>query len=140
MFHSSAVDMLRKASNDFNDLEADVNSDTIMDFFVTAYSIKDYYKAENDLSDEEVKDEFGEELFDRMRYIANKSKHKILRSSEIERRFSGGIWSGAIGGAPIGALPVNGGDLIFLFDDGRIYEIVSLAQEVLNRWEDLIED
>ena len=107
--------------------------DNLFNFFVTAYHISDYIRKtgaapqaalETFLQDQDIKD---------CRDICDKGKHLTLTKRPDP---STDVWSGCVGGAPIGALPVGGGDQWMLFTGDREVNVEWLAEQVLTKWEE----
>lgn len=126
------ADMLAKARREHQRLRERFDIDNVFNFFVTANHIRDYIqkteaveKAIIDafLQDQDMKD---------CRDLCDKGKHLTLTKRTDP---STGIWSGCIGGAPIGELPIGGEDQWVLFSGDREIDVEWLADRVLAKWE-----
>ena len=102
--------------------------DNLFNFVVTAYHISDYVRntesvtqavLDTFLQDQDIKD---------CRDLCDKGKHLTLtkRSNPTTR-----IYSGCIGGAPLGEIPFGGGDKWVLFTGDREVDVEWLAGRVL---------
>ena len=124
-------DMLEKSRREHERLVGDFNIDHLFNFFVTANHIRDYV-CKSGLVDQCLLEEFmsNQDLRD-CRDLCNQGKHLILtrRSNPTTT-----ILSGCIGGAPIGVLPIGGGDKWVLLSEGREVDVQDLAQRVLEKW------
>ena len=129
-------DMLEKTRREHQRLTDGFDIDNIFNFFITAYHISDYIQKNNAiaqialdifLQDQDIKD---------CHDLCDKGKHFSLTKRPDPKTH---IWSGCIGGAPIGVLPVGGGDKWVLFTGSREVDVALLAQRVLTKWEAFFE-
>jgi hypothetical protein len=125
--------MLEKARREHRRLIECFDADNLFNFCVTAYHISDYIRRTNAvaqvvldtfLQDQDIKD---------CRDLCDKGKHLTL-SKRADPTTD--VWSGCIGGAPIGALEIGGGDKWMLFTGDRQVDVEWLAERVLAKWEE----
>lgn len=124
-------DMLEKACREHQRLAERFDIDNLFNFFVTSYHISDYIREtgavtqvvlDTLLQDQDIKD---------CHDLCDKGKHLTLtkRADPTTR-----VWSGCVGGAPIGVLPIGGGDKWVLFTGGREVDVKRLAERVMAKW------
>ena len=71
----SSGDMLLKARREFERLKSDVNIDTVFNFFVTAYHVQDYLRAELPTRKADIDALLADPDFIVCRSICNQGKH-----------------------------------------------------------------
>jgi hypothetical protein len=127
----SPRDMLEKARRELRRLQQQLTIDNVFNFFVTAHHIQDYVRRASSvpqstldafLSDPDLKD-CGD--------LCNKGKHLQLTRRPDPSTV---IWDSTIGGAPIGALPIGGGERWMLFSGMRQIDVGLLAERVVAKW------
>ena len=125
-------DMLEKARREHQRLGERFDIDNLFNFFVTAYHISDYIRKtkavsqvmlDTFLQDQDIKD---------CRDLCNTGKHLTLTNRADPTTH---VWSGCLGGAPMGVLPIGGGDKWVLFAADREVDVEWLAERVLTKWE-----
>jgi hypothetical protein len=125
-------DMLEKARREHARLVACLDVDNLFNFCVTAHHISDYIRKTNAvaqvvldtfLQDQDIKD---------CRDLCDTGKHLTL-SRRVDPTTE--VWSGCIGGAPIGVLEIGSGDRWVVFSGGRAIDVEWLAERVLAKWE-----
>jgi hypothetical protein len=127
----TARDIFAKAEREFKRLQSEFSIDNIFNFFVTAYHIQDYVRISSTvpqhildtfLSDTDLRD---------CHNLCNKGKHlRLTHRTDPRTR----IYSGAINGAPLNTLPINGGDKWVLITDSREVDVEWLAERVIGKW------
>ena len=127
----SSTDMLSKARRDLARLRDDVNIDTVFNFFVTAYHVQDYLRAEAPNRGGEVDALLTDPDLVVCRSICNQGKHLRVdrKANPVGARVSGR--SGVIGIGVIGEMVVGAGILWDLTYDGTSHDPIALAQRVL---------
>lgn len=124
--------MLEKTRREYQRLSDCLEIDNVFNFFVTAYHVSDYIRKtgavpqtvlDTFLHDQDIKD---------CHDLCDKGKHLVLSKRPNPTTH---IWSGCIGGAPINAIPINGGDKWVLFAGDREVDVEWLAKRVLSKWE-----
>lgn len=128
----SPRDMLGKAQREHARLSACFDIDHVFNFFVTANHIRDYVEKTGAVSQREIEVLFQNQDMTDCRDLCDKAKHLRLtkRSDPVTHQ-----WSGAIGGAPIGVLPIGADGEWEFWSGDRTVEILPLAARVLNMWE-----
>lgn len=125
-------DMLEKARREHQRLVSDFNIDHLFNFFVTANHIRDYVYRSRLVSQQSLEEFMSNQDLRDCKDLCDQGKHLILTKRENPTT---SIWSGCIGGAPIGALPIGGGDKWVLLSEGREVDVQILAERVLNKWD-----
>lgn len=129
-------DMLEKAKRERGRLTSNFNIDNVFNFFVTANHIRDYIE-KNAALDRDLVAGFcsSQDMLD-CRDLCDKAKHLRLtkRADPVTHK-----WSGAVGGAPLGVLPMAGNGRWELWSDDRHVDIQRLADRVLNSWNSFFE-
>jgi hypothetical protein len=128
--------MLRKARRELARIESEASIDHIYNFFVTAYHVVDYLKDANCAPAEALKTLRDDYLFQRCADVCNKAKHVRLTRSRPD--ITPVRWSGALNGAPLGALPLNGGEERWILwpQDNTQIEVKSFARATVAKLED----
>ncbi len=129
----SSTDMLSKARRELARLHEDVNIDTVFNFFVTAYHVQDYLRAEAPKRD--VNALLTDPDLVVCRSICNQGKHlKVDRkASPVAAKVSGR--SGVVGIGVVGEMVVGAGILWDLTCDGTSHDPIALAVRVLAKLE-----
>lgn len=126
-------DMLAKARRERQRLTEHCDIDNLFNFFVTAYHITDYIRKTRSVPQSVLETVLQDQDFKDCRDICDKGKHLTLTKREdCDTR----IWSGCIGGAPFGALPIGGGDKWVFCAGDRVIDVEWLAERVLAKWDD----
>lgn len=130
-------DMLEKAKREHARLLNHFDIDHVFNFFITANHIRDYIE-KNGLLEQAVVDAFytDQDVKDG-RDLCDKAKHLRLTKRADPRT---NCYSGAIGGAPVGVLPVGGSGEWELWSDDRVVNIESLAGRLLRKWEAFLDE
>lgn len=125
-------DMLEKARREHDRLLERFDIDNLFNFVVTAYHISDYIR-KTDVVPQVVLDTFlqDQDIKD-CRDLCDKGKHLSLSRRPDPQTH---VWSGCIGGAPIGVLPISGGDRWMLSTGDRVVDVGWLAERVLSKWD-----
>lgn len=128
--------MLEKAKREHARLLATFDIDHIFNFFVTANHIRDYVEKAGSVTSAQIEELFQDNDMKDCRDLCDKAKHLRLtkRPDPMTHR-----WSGALGGAPIGAVPIGSGGEWELWSNGRTVAILPLAARVLQKWEAFFE-
>jgi len=129
----SSTDMLSKARRELARLRDDVNIDTVFNFFVTAYHVQDYLRAEAPKRDVDALLTDPDLIV--CRSICNQGKHlKVDRkASPVGAKVSGR--SGVVGIGVVGEMVVGAGILWDLTYDGTSNDPIALAERVLAKLE-----
>lgn len=113
-------------------MKSDLNTDTIFNFFVTAYHVMDYVKAQGKASETAIAEFYDGQDFQICRDICNKGKHLELRKGDpFTTHFRPGAVLGQmiLGESMLGEAPSYS-----LYADGQQVDVVSLGQRVLEKW------
>lgn len=131
-------DLLEKAQRDLKILQMNPNIDTVFNYFVTAYHVVDYVKA-NDLAPESAIDGlYQEEDFRMCRFICNKGKHLSLRTGDeydTYRRPGSTLGDFTLGETLLGV----GEAYLVIGEEGQI-DVVELAERIIDRWTRFFEE
>jgi hypothetical protein len=132
---ASSEDMLSKVRRELTRLRGDVNIDTVFNFFVTAYHVQDYLRAEGRAPPEDVDALLADLDLIVCRSICNQGKHlKVDRkAAPVGEKLSGR--SGVIGVGVIGEMVLGAGIVWDLTYDGVSHDPIALAQRVLAKLE-----
>jgi hypothetical protein len=130
-------DMLEKAKREHARLRASFEIDHVFNFFVTANHVRDYVEKSGAATQAEVEVFFQDRDMKDCRDLCDKAKHLRLTKRADPMTHS---WSGTIGGAPIGVLPIGGSGEWELWSDGRAVALAPLADRVLQKWEKFFEE
>lgn len=126
-------DMLEKARREHKRLTEHFDTDNLFNFFVTAYHISDYIRKTNVVSQTVIDTFLQDQDIKYCRDLCDKGKHLTLTKRPDPATQ---IWSGCLGGAPLGALPLGGGNKWVLVTADREVDIEQLAEQVLLKWEE----
>lgn len=131
----SSTDMLSKARRELAKLRDDVNIDTVFNFFVTAYHVQDYLRAEAPDRAADVDALLVDPDFNVCRSICNQGKHlKVDRkSTPVGEKLSGR--SGVVGIGVVGEMVVGASIMWDLTYDGVSHDPIALAGRVLAKLE-----
>lgn len=131
----SSTDMLSKARREFARLRDDVNIDTVFNFFVTAYHVQDYLRAETPDRAEDIDALLADPDFIVCRSVCNQGKHLRVRrkANPVGEKLSGR--SGVVGIGVVGEMVVGSGIVWDLTYDGASHNPIALAERVLGKLE-----
>jgi hypothetical protein len=134
---STPRDMFNKARRELKRMKADYNTDTIFNFFVTAYHIMDYVKKQEAISPAVIKDMYDDSDFQMCHFICNKGKHLILKKGDKDTKT---IYKpGAIYGEPLfGSTMYNESPSYKFFVDDQEINIIELAKKLIKKWESFL--
>jgi hypothetical protein len=131
----SSTDMLTKARREFARLRDDVNIDTVFNFFVTAYHVQDYLRAEAAAPLKDIDALLADPDLIVCRSICNQGKHLRVdrRAGPVGEKVSGR--SGVLGVGVLGQMILGAGILWDLTYDGVSHDPIALGQRVLAKLE-----
>jgi len=124
-------DMLAKAERELDRMEADLNTDTVFNFFVSAYHVMDYVKAipvpktATDLM-------YADPDFEMCQFICNKGKHLELKRDDKDARFAPGEPT-RFGRHRLGTVRLGWTSPRFLVD-GREVNVLQLGRGLIAKW------
>ena len=135
---ATSRDMFEKAKRERLRMQQSLNADTVFNFFVTAHHISDYVKESGAVPCKVVDAFLRDPDLEIAGDVCNKGKHFKLRKGDPET----GVWTGLLGGAPLGALPLGSGEVYVLFvdDHSRAIDVDWLASRVLEKWEQFLNE
>lgn len=132
---ATPTDMLLKARRELEHLRARVTVDSVFNYFVTVFHVKDYLLASAPARNAAVLLLYADPDFLACQSICNQGKHlRVDRrarpvSQEISRR------SGLVGFGMVGAMMVGAGEQWDLTYDGAPVDPVALGERVLSKLE-----
>ena len=144
-FRITTKELYEKTIFDYEKLIEELSPYNIFNFFITAYHLKDYIKAEYNLSELTDIRAFSSdmnELLDLAGFIANKGKHFDVNSSRyenMETRF----YSGKVDGTMLcdGTWCIGEGEAYKIVDNnGNIHNIKDIAKRLFEEWEKFVSD
>ena len=124
-------DMLEKTKREHARLSASFDIDHVFNFFVSAYHISDYIKKTNAVPQKIIDTFLSDADIQACHDLCDKGKHMRLTTRTDPQTV---IWSGCLGGAPLGVLPLGGGDKWVVFVEDKQFDVEWLAQRVLDKW------
>ena len=130
----SSTDILSKARRELAKLRNDVNIDTVFNFFVTAYHVQDYLRADAPKGDVDALLTDPDLIV--CRSICSQGKHLRVdrKASPVGEKVSGR--SGVVGIGVVGEMVIGAGILWDLTYDGAAHVPISLAERVLAKLEE----
>lgn len=131
----SSTDMLSKARRELARLRDDVNIDTVFNFFVTAYHVQDYLRAEAPNCSGDIDILLADPDIIVCRSICNQGKHLRIdrKANPVGEKLSGR--SGVVGIGVVGMMVVGTGIVWDLTYDGASHDPIALAERVLGKLE-----
>jgi len=134
----SPRDILEKAKRDLDRLREDPDIDNVFNFFVTAYHVMDYVRAQGIVSNASQDQLYLEDDFRMCKFICNKGKHLVLKHGnnyETYRRPGSTLGDFTIGETLLGIGPAY-----LVIDDTDRIDAVQLAERIVERWERFFRD
>lgn len=125
-------DMLEKAKREYTKLQQQWDMDNVFNFFVTVWHIRDYIKETKAVEYAVLEGFLADQDFKDCNYLCKKGKHLKLKKTTNHMPT---IWNGALNGAPLNAIEINGNDKWVLINGDREVDIRWLAERVLAKWE-----
>jgi hypothetical protein len=135
--------MLEKAKRDFDRMISDLNTDTIFNFFVTTYHVRDYVEVQSEALRAAIKERFEKAPDFRMcDYICHKGKHLELKAKRWkDYPFKTQHNLGALfDGAPFDEVCFDANEGYCLVVDGEEIDVIALGRRVLEKWERFFKD
>lgn len=133
---STPRDMLQKALREHQRMQASLNVDNVFNFFVTTHHISDYVEKSGAVPKADLQTFLSDDDLKFSRDLCDKAKHLRLDRRPYSDP-STGVWSGLVGGAPLGSVMINSGEVYVLFvdDHSRAVDVQWLASRVIDKWE-----
>jgi len=129
-------DMLDKAEREYKRLHANFNIDNVFNYFITANHIRDYVMKTESVKQVIMDSFFTDQDMKDCGDLCNKAKHLKLTKRPDPQTHK---WSGCLGGAPIGVLPIGGDGEWELWSNDRLVNIELLAERVLIKWREFFD-
>jgi hypothetical protein len=138
----SPRDMYEKAKREFARMKLSPNIDTVFNFYVTAYHVKDYVEKQTTVPETAIKAFLADQAFQMCGYICNKGKHlELTRSPWKDYPFKTQHNPGALfDGAPFDEVCFDASESYCLVVDGKETNVVALGQQLLEKWEVFFKD
>lgn len=144
-FRITTKELYEKTKFDYEKLTDDLSPYNIFNFFVTAYHLKDYIKAEHNLNESRDIRAFSTDMNDLLElagFIANKGKHFDVNApiyENMETRFYSGKFDGTM--LYDGTWCIGEGEAYKIVDkDGNLHNIKDIAKKLVEEWEKFVND
>jgi len=124
--------MLEKAKQDFLVMTSNLDTNTIFNFFVTAYHVMKYVELQGKASAEAIDKFYKDEDFKMCNYICNKGKHPKMRSALFETQHDK---AAVLGEVCFNEVTLDQPESYVLITSGRRMDVIPLAQRILDKWE-----
>jgi hypothetical protein len=133
----SPRDMLEKAKRDLEVMKSQLNTDSLFNFFVTAYHVMDYVKASGTVGQKEINGMFADPDFELCNFLCNKGKHIQLRKKDAyEAKHRGGT----LGSVGFNEATFNAGGSYVILDISSRIDPLALADRLIDKWETFFAD
>ena len=130
---SSARDMLGKAKRELEKMNSDLTTDTVFNFFVTAYHVMDYVKAQGKASKIEIDKMYADPDFEMCNFICNKGKHiRLKKGSSYKTIYNPGALLGA---ANFGEVEFAESKSYVVVDGHVKVNVLDLSERLIAKWE-----
>ncbi len=127
-------DMHKKAERELEIMQSDLNTDTIFNFFVTAYHIKDYVEKQGTVSNAAIKSMYDDNDFKMCQFICNKGKHLVLTKNDPDTKAvykPGALYGSALYNTAI----FNESSSYKFFVDGQEVNFIELGKTLIEKWD-----
>jgi len=136
--------MYEKAKREFGRMKSSPNIDTVFNFYVTAYHVKDYAEVHSKELRAAINELFEKDQdFQLCDYICHKGKHLKLTHKkwtkheyELKTRHE----PGAVLGKWVLGKDRLGGYLLLAVADGVEMDVIELGQQLIEKWERFFKD
>lgn len=118
--------MLEKAKREFSRMKLNLDTDTIFNFFVTAYHVMDHVEALDTINRTSIQQMYDDEDFKMCNFICNKGKHAILTKVTPYNSHSDG--------------PPGGEVIHTVRTPDKSVRVEELAQRLMIKWEKFFAD
>lgn len=133
----SPRDLLEKAKRDYEKIKIDTSTDTIFNFFVTAYHIVDYVRALGTVAQTEIDKLYLDTDFRMCQFLCNKGKHIQLRGNEpYEAKHVPAIQGGVLGSFVLGVDRLGGPEKFVIVDGTQEFDVIKVGNNLIMKWED----
>jgi hypothetical protein len=137
----SPRDLFEKAKRDFVKMDSELNTDNIFNFFVTAYHVMDYVKAQGKARQDAIEKMYDDEDFQMCNYLCNKGKHlkltKLTKGDPFQTRHSFGA---VYGKAMYNEVTYNEKESYSLIAGRKKIDVTKIGQRLLKKWEQFFTD
>ena len=135
-------DLLDKAKREYSKLQATPSTDTVFNFFVTAYHVIDYVKVLATVSPTFIDSMYADDDFKLCQFLCNKGKHLELRKpAPYGAKHEPAVEGGTLGTFLLGADRLGGPErYIVVVDDSEEIDVVELGKRLLDKWEKFFAD
>lgn len=127
--------MLQKAIREFGKMKTETpNTDSVFNFFVTAYHVMDYVKAKQAAPAAAIKTMQLDPDFRMCRFICNKGKHLMLKKNDHDTksvRKRGALF----GAATFNSTMFNEGPSHKFYVSDKEVDIIELGNKLIQKWE-----
>jgi len=144
-FKITTKELYEKTKFDYEKLIEDLSPNNIFNFFVTAYHLKDYIKAEHNLNESGDIRAFSADMNDLLElagFIVNKGKHFDVNSSRYENMQTR-FYSDKVDGTMLcdGTWSIGEGETYKIVDkDGNVHKVQDVAKRLIDEWEKFVND
>ncbi len=126
--------MYKKAERELEKMQSDLNTDTIFNFFVTAYHIMDYVKRQGTVSSAAIDSMYDDTDFKMCQFICNKGKHLVLTKNDLDTKTV--YKPGALyGSTPYNTAMFNENSSYKFFVDGQEVNFIELGKRLIGKWD-----
>ena len=134
---ASPRDLLEKAKRDYEKMKADTSTDTIFNFFVTAYHVLDYVRISGTVPQADIDQLYVDPDFRMCQFLCNKGKHIQLRGGEqYEAKHVAAIPGGVLGSFVLGVDRLGGSERFVVLDGTQELDVIKLGSDLIKKWED----
>lgn len=130
------ADLLKKLHRELDRLQKEFDLDHIFNFFVTAFSIRDWVGESREDLKEEICNLYSDEgpLWN-CAVLGNKAKHLVLRQNDPNTL----SWSGTLNGSPLNTVLLNGGPMRVLMSPTGgahfdVWHYANYSVALLDQW------
>jgi hypothetical protein len=130
---SSPRDILGKAKRELEKMKSELITNTVFNFFVTAYHVMDYVKAQGKANKTEIDKMYADSDFEMCNLICNKGKHIKLKKGDL---YKTKCKPGALlGRANLGEVEFAEGESYVVVDGKVEVNVLDLSQRPFAKWE-----
>ena len=134
---ASPRDLLAKAKRDYEKMKIDTSTDTIFNFFVTAYHIVDYVKALGTVPQTAIDTLYSDTDFRMCQFLCKKGKHIQLRGNEpYEAKHVPAIQGGILGSFILGYDILGRTETFVIVDGTQELDVVKIGDDLIKKRED----
>jgi len=132
----SPRDLLEKAKRDYAKMKAGTSTDTIFNFFVTAYHVVDYVKALGAVPESTISNLYDDPDFKMCQFLCNKGKHiKLRQSHTYQAKHEAAVAGGTLGSFVLGSDVLGGPERFIVLDGASEVDTGELGARLIRKWE-----